>query len=132
MVLIPTSTSRGIHPFSHYVNSCVAFLGFYCGSPTNIYTLTVLTTFELNFGFYIAYDRHYGMQEGLMCGCFTIMTLITLAALSAAFEHISSLYIRLDFINDENIKLLNGMHEGLLILSKPSTFDGDREKMFCN
>ena len=131
-VLIPTEASRGLHPLSHCCNIILAFIAHYCNSLTQIYALTFLTIFEVNFGFYIAYDRHFGLQEVIMNAAYTIMTLLVLATLSATFEQISSLYIRLEFMNSENIKLLNGMHEGLLILSKPEIFDSDREEMFCN
>ena len=42
--------------------------------------------------------------------------------------YISSLHARMKIFNVENIKLLDGMHEGLLILSNSTA----RSVMFCN
>ena len=54
---------------------------------------------------------------------FVIHTLFFVAAFSiisavaaAAYVYIVELNTKLDFVNVEHIKLLNGMHEGLLIL----------------
>ena len=44
-----------------------------------------------------------------------------------AIRYVSDLHTRLATTNIENEKLLDGMHEGLLILSK-----NDRKAMFCN
>ena len=41
--------------------------------------------------------------------------------------YIASLHSKMASVNVENLKLLDGMHEGLLILSKPSL-----KPMFCN
>ena len=51
---------------------------------------------------------------------YAAVTCFLMAVLAAIFEHVSQLYMQLDFINEENLKLLNGMHEGVLIISKPS------------
>ena len=49
------------------------------------------------------------------------------ALLSMILLYISSLHSRMKSSNVENTKLLDAMHEGLLILSK-----ADNESMFCN
>lgn len=46
---------------------------------------------------------------------------------AAVIFYISKLHLKLASINIENVKLLDGMHEGLLIISKR-----DRQTMFCN
>ena len=46
---------------------------------------------------------------------------------AAATSYISHLHKKLATTNVENVKLLDGMHEGLLILSKEG-----RKTMFCN
>jgi hypothetical protein len=50
--------------------------------------------------------------------------------LSMISLYISQLHQRMKTLNTANIKLLNGMHEGLLILSKAET--SDYSIMFCN
>ena len=44
--------------------------------------------------------------------------------------HITEIHERLHFTNEENIKLLNGMHEGVLILRHEARTQND--VMFCN
>ena len=52
----------------------------------------------------------------LICCCFAV-----------AVRSVSKLQTKLSTTNIENAKLLDGMHEGLLILSK-----NDQKTMFCN
>ena len=132
IVFIPTNASRGLHPFSHCCNSILAFLAHYCGSNMNIYVISIVNIFEMSFGYYFAYDRQFGLQEGLLCTLYTIITIIIMVSLSAAFEHFSYLHVHIAFMNGENNKLHNGMHEGLLILSKPQNANGDGEEIFSN
>ena len=117
---VPTAEYFGVHPFLHCVNAIVVYLAHYCGSVYNIYCITIVTLFEMVFGVHIAYNREIGWKEALMVIVYAIITFFLMAAFGAVFDHVSQLYSRLDFINDENMKLLNGMHEGVLILSKPN------------
>ena len=43
--------------------------------------------------------------------------------------YIQDLHMKLTSVNADNFKLLNGMHEGLLILNKNEDFS---QIMFCN
>ena len=47
--------------------------------------------------------------------------------LSATLIYVSKLHYKLETVNIENVKLLDGMHEGLLIISKK-----EMSTMFCN
>ena len=44
--------------------------------------------------------------------------------------YISQLHEQLEFSNEENVKLLDGMHEGLLIFNRED--DEKKHIMFCN
>ena len=46
--------------------------------------------------------------------------------------YIQDLHSNLTTVNIENLKLLNGMHEGLLILEKGEENEETRKVMFCN
>jgi hypothetical protein len=50
-----------------------------------------------------------------------------MTVLSMIFVYIFKLHKDMHTTNTENVRLLDGMHEGLLILSKK-----DQEVMFCN
>lgn len=52
---------------------------------------------------------------------------VVMASLSIMLLYISQMHSRMKSSNIENSKLLNGMHEGLLIVSKTTN-----EAMFCN
>ena len=67
-----------------------------------------------------------------MCTFYAIATFLVMALFGVVFEHVSNLYMQLNFVNEENIKLLNGMNEGVLIMSKPKMFSGERELLFGN
>ena len=62
---------------------------------------------------------------------FTLMIVliyfIVTTILSMVFVYISELHTEMHTTNRENVKLLDGMHEGLLILSK-----SNQKVMFCN
>ena len=45
--------------------------------------------------------------------------------------YISQLHAQLKFSNEENVKLLDGMHEGLLIFNRGSSAE-EKKIMFCN
>ena len=83
-------------------------------------------------GVHFAYERDFGWVEALMCTFYAIITFLVMALFGVVFELISNLYKQLNFVNEENIKLLNSMHEGVLIMSKSKIFDGERELLFGN
>ena len=75
----------------------------------------------------IVYDEKVNLHMflikfGMAAGTFAINAL-----LSMIWLYINSLHSRMKSSNVENTKLLDAMHEGLLILSK-----ADNESMFCN
>ena len=119
-----------MYPFHHSINTFVIFITNYCGSVMTIYTLLILNSFEMSFGFYIGYDRPFGPKEIFTTILYAIMTFLIMATVGMAIELVSKLYLRLDFTNAENIKILNGMHEGVLILSKPILSNDKRNNMF--
>ena len=57
----------------------------------------------------------------------TVWFFMLIGLFATILKYIISLYDRIKVYNAENIKLLDGMHEGLLILSSPN-----RTVMFCN
>ena len=125
-VFVPSASYRGLHPFIHCVDAIVVYLGHYCGSVLNIYCIIVVTYLEMIWGCYIAYDRDFGPQEAILCTINAIVTFLFMALAGAVFEHVSKLYIKLDFVNEENIKLLNGMHEGVLIICERKIMFGNK------
>ena len=54
----------------------------------------------------------------MMIVIYSLSSLVMMAMVSASVELVSNLHKRLEFTNSENMKLLNGMHEGLLIITR--------------
>ena len=79
--------------------------------------MTVSLAFHLIFDF-PAYNRDVTVMTVTICFTCLIMFLIAATTSSMIFLHISDVHGLLQFSNEENIKLLNGMHEGILILNK--------------
>ena len=69
---------------------------------------------------------------GLICMSVMIITMFFLATtlLGMIIIYISQLHAQLEFSNEENVKLLDGMHEGLLIFNRED--DEKKQIMFCN
>ena len=62
------------------------------------------------------------LKLALVFGVFVLNSLLAIIVI-----YISSMHTRMKIFNLENIKLLDGMHEGLLILSKSTS-----ASIFCN
>ena len=58
---------------------------------------------------------------------YSLVYVVFCTLLSASLIYISKLHNKLDTVNVQNVKLLDGMHEGLLIISKR-----EKSTMFCN
>ena len=74
---------------------------------------------HLFFDFY-AYKRELTMGGGLISFAGICLFLIGTTMLSSILVHISNIQLRLQTTNEENLKLLNGMHEGILIINESS------------
>ena len=67
------------------------------------------------------------LKLALTLGNFLIISMVAMIS-----HYISSLHQRLKRVNAENISLLNGMHEGLLILSSSLNEKVKDQVLFCN
>ena len=59
-----------------------------------------------------------------------IMFFFATTLIAMIIIYISQLHAQLEFSNEENVKLLDGMHEGLLIFNRED--DEKKKIMFCN
>ena len=78
------------------------------------------------------YLRPLGAVECLSYITAGILTTCFLLLMVATLNYIVSLHNKLDLAKVESIKLLNGMHEGVLIINKPKQLDSARKVLFCN
>jgi len=124
--------TKGYVEMSNFVlaaNSVCLYIAFYCG--TNIQQIISLVLVGLTYLVvrpicnYIPTASDPLMIASVVAfwlGCVLIFCSISMAAI-----YISKLHNTVKTTNMENAKLLDGMHEGLLILSKK-----ERRTMFCN
>lgn len=111
----------------------VIFIFVYCDEGKQIITITLTLAWHLYFGLLVAYVKPFtvGIFVFYLAYIFAFITLVTLVGM--IITHISTVNEKLHFTNQENVKLLNGMHEGLLILGSKSNEQEDINSiMFCN
>ena len=75
----------------------------------------------------LIFDVEMPAVEIIMIIIAAVFLFLSMSLLAILIRYISTLHERMKTYNLANIKLLDGMHEGLLILSKAS-----RTPMFCN
>ena len=63
-------------------------------------------------------------------GCLSF--LVNALSFHAAMDYLIMLQQKIEFTNIENLKLLDGMHEGLMIFKNSKKHDETRQVMFCN
>lgn len=84
------------------------------------------------FGTSIAYNKDLGPKQVVMYTCSVVGFFLVFSLIFTTINIVSKLWKQLRFANQENMKLLNNMHEGLIILKKPEKEGGERPVMFCN
>ena len=102
--------------FFYYTNCCGQIIFLACNQLMwSFFPISVIYKEELNLNT-IA-------EKLLLTGGFMLVATI----FAMVLLYISSLHVKMQLFNVENNKLLDGMHEGLLIMSK-----SNKEIMFCN
>lgn len=91
----------------------------------------VTVTFGINLFFDIfAYNRELTATKTLLFLVLILAFFFGVIVCTSVIVHISNVHEKLRLTNEENMKLLNGMHEGILILAK--TLEQPSAIMFCN
>ena len=114
---IPNSYNETLGPVDLTMNSTIYFLTFYCDRPDHLVFAAVHLAVEIFFGCHYAY-----MHQVLTIGVFTMdIIMIVTYFVCTAFAGMVLIYLEdlrttVNETNEENVKLLNGMHEGLLVL----------------
>ena len=63
---------------------------------------------------------------------FVLTAFLTNVLFASALIYISTLHEKVNSINQQNLRLLDGMHEGLLIISKAQESSSSSEALYCN
>ena len=95
----------------------LSFMLFYCGSGLSIIYSTFVYAFAMVFGVVVAYDRELsGSRVLIIIGC-TLTYFIVTSCLGMIIVFLEKVSQAKHDSNQSHIKLLNGMHEGLMIVS---------------
>ena len=109
--------------------SLIVFFGLYCG--TNFQLIAIIVSLGVTF-FVVRPISYYNPTTGdplsiASIVLYWLICVILCCTTAMAAINISKLHNMIKTTNMENAKLLDGMHEGILILSKK-----ERRTMFCN
>ena len=123
----PSKAYLEMPPFFYLINSLSVFMAFYCDTNIQlIFNTGTVALFLLVLRPVCFLDPKNAI--GLLSSFFMwLCFFVACCCFAMVAIYISKLNTKLATTNRENEKLLDGMHEGLLILSKR-----DRETMFCN
>ena len=95
-------------------------------------TQMAMVLFQVFFVIPVAYSQ----PLNLMVGLFSVWSwgnfCLTAALFYSSMDYLIGLQQKLQFTNIENLKLLDGMHEGLMIFKNSKKHDETRQVMFCN
>ena len=76
---------------------------------------------------YFIYEQQITLALTILKVISTCITFFTNSLFLALFQYINKMHLRMESQHIENTKMLDGMHEGLLIISKMNN-----DLMFCN
>ena len=105
----------------------MALLLFYTDSAAQLIFLTLSQIVWPPIVLQFIYRKELTTHLLIMLTMNPIIVFLSISVLAIVIQYISSLHVKIRVYNAENIKLLDGMHEGLLILSK-----SNKRVMFCN
>ena len=123
----PNTRNSNATFFSYRNVNIALFATGYCGQVTSIYFLTLTMIVQSYLGLNVIYLKPVEAISILVGIYYALSFLIQLTFLHAALSYISELQRQQNLANEEQIKLLNGMHEGLLILRTC-----EQKILFCN
>ena len=123
--------------------STIFFLCFSTDGIGQVAFNTLCWAFAAFFDVHVVYEKELNFEFFIM-NIFLIVSLFTAQLVAFLFfTYVQTLHGKLEFTNFENIKLLDGMHEGLLIVNKGESvsheansprqrYSADRFVSFCN
>ena len=107
----------------------INFVCLYCDEGRQIIAMVATLAWHLFITNYVGYSRELTTISFVVSVAYVIVFLLCLTLAGMVIIHFSSLHRELLFTNEENVKLLNGMHEGVLIIENSDTA---KNVFFCN
>ena len=131
-LFFPNSKSYHENFYSYMLKSIEIAITSYCGQVSVIYLLTVLFMVQIFFGTHVAYMNPLTIVDGIFSVLSILFLMLCLCFTHTTLHYLQNLHTILRSTNEQSQKLLNGMHEGLLILQNPQAINECRSFLFCN
>ena len=94
------------------------FLVYYCGSMRSFYFIMIAMTFAIFFNSHVAYNEPFTAGAIGFKISSALVGVIVATFIVTGIDILAILHHKLQLSNKENIRMLDGMHEGLLVLNK--------------
>lgn len=94
---------------------------FYCGERGHIFAVVASLMIVLHVPYAFIYMNELTFGFVFMNLALIVVLFFAYCVLAMVLVYIFRLHSQLDESNDENVKLLNGMHEGVLIFNRQDT-----------
>ena len=131
--LIPNSLTMSEQSFSYTLKYVSIIICFYTDSSNQIIVITLTLAFQLFFVQHFCYLKPFTFVAFFSSLSQIIIFFVCFSFAGMILLYINYIHEKLDFANEEHIKLLNGMHEGVLIVNENQMKDNGAQKMmFCN
>ena len=101
-----------------YMMTIFHFIGYFTDSGTQVVVTSISITVKMLPVGYFIYDTEVTAVSVGMALMIAIIVFFTILTMTFVMLYISELHFKMKTMNIENAKLLDGMHEGVLILSK--------------
>lgn len=96
----------------------IGFIGLYCFDIKQVFGATFFLGFFLFVAPTVVYEREMDLETVITNLAVVVGFFISAFTLTLMLTHVRILHSKLLLVNNENAKLLNGMHEGVLIRKK--------------
>lgn len=116
---IPSSINQNQSAIQVTMHTTITMIAFYNDSRGHLISLFVLQCVNVFFMTHVAYLEPFTLVSVLTDIWITVVTMLCMLLITLTIFYIAQLHQKLEFTNTENVKLLDGMHEGLCIISKP-------------
>ena len=103
----------------------ISFVSFYTDSGYQIIVVSLTCAYCLFFGISVAYDRPMTSGTFLIYLITTVCVVVCSLSLGIILKYVIEVRHKLRAANVSHVKLLHGMHEGLLIVEQDSSINSN-------
>ena len=135
----PNQASQSHNPQMHCMIAVGSLLLLYSDSAGSMLFLGICLAISIFISYHVVWMHEFTIITLISDVCLFLLWLVTCALVIMAIAHVTELHGELSFTNSENKKLLDTIHEGMLVYrNSGSDFDSlllqssPKSVMFCN